>query len=179
MSLNFRYFPDIFEDFVVNTRPVIDPTIEATIDPIVAASGGVLPIFKFGSYLELVALTSIDRSAVKYPLVWLVWDSNENTQNWVHSQRYTISPRIFICTPRNPTALPEYAFDNYFKLILYPIWVELEKQITYHDNVATEMFNKVKINEHSKWGENYTNKLFDTLSALEINFDELQIIKRC
>lgn len=168
-DVDFRYFPDVFSDIVAKVRAEYDP------------DNNILPIFKFGSYLELVARSKIDdnNKNTKYPLIWLVWDELSNSEKWEHDQLYEVKPRIFICTPCKPdkstTAI--YASDGQMKTILYPLLAELERQIFFHDNVESYIFNSYTKNDHPHWGENYTNEMFDTLSAIEVQFDKLRIMK--
>jgi len=165
---DFRYFTDVFADVVANVRLTIDPT------------NNILPIFKFGSYLELVASSAINdnNQQTKYPLIWLIWDSFEDTENWTeHDQLYEVNPRVFICTNCGIDESTEDCYTNYFKPVLYPILSELQRQLFFHENIESYIFNKFKKNDHPHWGENYTNNLFDTLSAIEINFQNLRIMK--
>ncbi|HAT75501.1 MAG TPA: hypothetical protein DCS19_01325 [Flavobacterium sp.] len=168
-AIDFRYFPDVFADIVSKVREVYDPT------------GLAMPIFKYGTYLELVASTKFDddNGNIKYPLVWLVWDSFENTENWLEQdQLYEISPRIFICARVDSMdENTDTCITKYFKPILRPILTELIRQVFFHDNVESYIINKYKKNDHAHWGENYTNKLFDQLSAIEITFEKLRIMK--
>lgn len=176
MSIEFKYFPDVFKDVVDKVRLVIDPIVTAGDPPV--TTGGVSPVFRYGSYNELITdtATADNNQQTKYPLVWLVWDSAENTENWSNENFYTISPRVFICARCDVNESTEDAYTNRFKAILYPIWDELQNQLFYHDNLLDYVFNNCKINIHPRWGENYSIKMIDTLSAIEIKFNELTIV---
>jgi len=170
-AINFEYFPDVFDNIVDNVRRDYSGTV--------LLPTGTTPYFQFGTYLELIAaMTIADKNqSGKYPLVWLVWDSEENKQNWVHSQLYKIDIRVFIVCKRGQDLTPEYVKENFMKPVLYPIWNLLRDEIFYHENIESTIINQHVLREHTFWGQEYQSKIFDTLSALEIKYNQLNVMK--
>jgi len=176
---DFRFFPRVFGDVMTAVRAIYDE------------ANNVLPIYEFGTYLELTKVHNLkdQNNLTKYPLVWLVWEANENTENWTTTDTYDLSPRIFICTHTNSDYRSEQRYSENFEAILYPIW-ELIKTAMY-DNVKIDLdsvknFNK---SDHLFWGDKIgisrdgklkqSNVFVDTLDAIEIKFNELIIYNKC
>jgi hypothetical protein len=122
--------------------------------------------------------------AVKYPLVWLVWEASESRKAWVNSSTYTLSPRIFICNSTKSEYSSDYRYTNNFEAILYPIWDLIKKYSSNSTSVNSYSVKDFETWEHLFWGESLgmnkrENKLFDTLDALEIKINELKISPSC
>jgi len=169
MSKEYRHFPDIFKEVIDNVR--------LTIDPIVGETGGVFPIFKCGSYAELVSSSLIDdnNQNIKYPLVWLVWDAGEDNEHWIVGDIYELNPRVFLLTRCELDNSSEYCRETYIKPTLIPILDEILDEMFCHPNIEAFIDFPKRINEHPHWGENYQNKMFDTLTGIEVNFEKLII----
>jgi hypothetical protein len=117
-------------------------------------------------------------------LVWLVWEANENTKTWSTDAQYSINPRIFICTHTNSDYTSEQRYSENFEKILYPIWWMIEKAMGYSNQIGAFTSQNYNDSEHLYWGESLgfekkKNVLFDTLDAIEIKFNELEIFKNC
>jgi len=170
---DFRFFPRVFGDVMTAVRAVYDET------------NNVKPVYEFGTYLELTKVHNLkdQNHLTKYPLVWLVWEANENTENWgTATSTYGVAPRIFICTNTNSDYRSEQRYTESFEAVLYPIWELIKRKID--DNVNLGSFNEFTKNDHLYWGESIgiskdKNKLFDTLDAIEIKFNELNVFKKC
>lgn len=173
-TTNFRYFPYLMKDLVSEVRSVYD------------VANGIKPVYEFGTYLELTKRVVIkDRiDAVKYPLVWLVWEASESIQTWANEVTYNIRPRIFICNFTSSDYSSEERYDANFIGVLFPIWELFKEYLKYNKFVSTETQFNFQLTEHLLWGESLgfqkdANILFDTLDAIEIKFDNLEINNIC
>ena len=176
---DFRYFPRVFSDVITAVRVEYD-SIRL-----------LKPVYEFGTYLELTKRTAIKdlniaagKLEVKYPLVWLVWEANENQETWTDSAMYSVSPRIFICTHTSTDYRSEQRYTENFEAILYPIWELIKQGIGNNNNIGVFSSKEFTKSDHLYWGESLgmtkdKNILFDTLDAIEIKFDNLEIFKRC
>lgn len=181
---DFRLFPRVFGDVMT--------AVIAEYDPV----NSLKPVYEFGTYLELTKQAAIrDRNIaagkveVKYPLVWLVWEASENTKTWTDDSKYNINPRIFICTHTNSDYRSEQRYTENFEAILYPIWDLIHKEMKQNDNIGLFTAKNFSDSEHLYWGDKIgvsrdgtlkkSNVLFDTLDALEVKFNDLEIYKIC
>jgi len=176
---DFRLFPRVFGDVMTSVVSRYDPV------------NGLKPVYEFGTYLELTkrsALKDRDIAAgelkVKYPLVWLVWEANENQETWDSDAQYSITPRVFICVGTRSGYSSDQRYKKSFEEILFPIWELIKQEIG--DNNQIDSFSSQKFTkaDHLCWGdsiglEKLKNKLFDTLDAIEVKFTELEIFKNC
>lgn len=174
MNEDFRYFPYIVRDIVSAIRSEYDSIDE------------IKPVFEFGTYLELTKQVQIKDQidATKYPLVWLVWEASESVQNWSSKISYTVRPRIFICNFTNSDYSSVERYDSNFIGVLFPIWELFKKQLEFNKFVSIESQFNYTLADHLLWGESLgfqknANILFDTLDAIEIKFDNLEINKIC
>lgn len=174
MNEDFRYFPLIVQDIVTQVRAKYDTMTN------------VKPYYEFGTYLELTKAISIkDRiDAEKYPLVWLVWEANESIQRWQNSHSYIVSPRMFICNFTNSDYSSSERYTANFINVLFPIFELVKYYVQYNAFMSFNGEFKFSLAEHLLWGESLgfqknQNVLFDTLDAIEIKFENLEINKRC
>lgn len=171
MSVNYKCFPDVMGKIVSLTRLTIDP------------SNGILPIYEYGTYLELTKENALkDRvKQQKYPLVWLVWGDGDNVENWSIGGKYTVNARIFIIGLSKPDYKSEERMSLVIKSVLYPILDEMKKQMmdsSLIDITTSQGFNK---QDHLFWGQGiWASKqrttFGDFLDAIEINFNNLEIL---
>jgi len=166
MSADFKYFPDVFEEVVVAARARYDLV------------NNLLPYYEYGTYLELLEACQIkdNNQVAKYPLVWLVWDVNENQQRWIETNIYNISPMVFICNLTNKEYTTAERYTNTLKAILYPIFELLLSELGYHRNFELGSDFRYPVNDHPFWLNNDVGTL-DILSAIEIKFENLLMIK--
>ena len=170
---NYILFPYIIKDLVEEIRAEYD-------------EDGIVPVFEFGTYLELtkqVAIKNIN-DQTKYPLIWLVWEANENRKKFEATNQYQISPRIFICNYTNSNYSSEERYDNNFVSILFPIWDMFIRYLKFNKFISTQNTFNYETFEHLFWGETLgfekkKNVMFDTLDALEIKFENLTVNKIC
>lgn len=174
INTDFRYFPYIVRDLVEKVRAEYD------------TENALTPYFEFGTFLELSKRVAIKNQIDegKYPMVWLVWEANDSLQNWTSKTTYTVSPRLFICnfTDANYSSVDRY--DANFIRVLFPIFELFKQYLEYSGFTTTSTQYKYKLAEHLYWGESleYAKKqniLIDTLDAIEIKFENLEINKIC
>jgi hypothetical protein len=166
MSADFKYFPDVFKEVVDAARLKYDLT------------NNLHPYYAYGTYLELLEIckTKDNNQAEKYPLVWLVWDNNENTQKWIEQYLYNITPRVFICGLTGADFTTEQHYTNTLKAILYPIFEYLISEMDLHENFALGMDFRYNVNDHPFWFSKDAGQL-DILSAIEIKFENVLMQK--
>jgi hypothetical protein len=166
MSAEFKYFPDVFKEVIDAVRLRYDLT------------SNLAPYFAYGTYSELLELCKIkdNNQIVKYPLVWLVWDKSENQQKWTEECLYNIAPHVFICTMTNQDYMTDDHYTNTIKPILYPIFDLLLSEMGYHKYFSLGNDFRYPVNDHPFWLNNDAGN-FDILSAIEIKFENLLMIK--
>lgn len=166
MSADFKYFPQVFKEVVEAARLRYDLT------------NNLLPYFEYGTYLELLEQCQIkdNNQVAKYPLVWLVWDTNENQQKWIETHIYNISPRVFICDLTSKDYTTQQRYTNTLEAILYPIFDLLLSELGYHKNFSINSEFRYPVNDHPFWLNNADGSL-DVLAAIEIKFENLLMIK--
>jgi hypothetical protein len=164
MSADFKYFPDVFSEVVDEVKKDYDLV-------------NLLPFFEYGSYLELMGACKVkdNNQTSKYPLIWLVWDGAENTENWKESYIYSISPKVFICDLSNIDDDTAQRYANTLKATLYPIFDLLLSKLGYHPNIELNSEFKYTVIAHPFWLN--TDGSFDTLSSIEIKFENLLLLK--
>lgn len=173
MNEDFRYFPYIVRDIVSAVRLKYDVN-------------NLKPYYEFGTYLELTKRIQIKNSidAAKYPLIWLVWEARESVQDWTGISEYKVKPRLFFCNFTNTDYSSVERYEANFINVLFPI-LELFKAYLFANKfVSTSTQTKYRLAEHLLWGESMgfqkqANILFDTLDAIEIKFENLEINKIC
>lgn len=163
MSADFKYFPDVFKEVVDKVRLRYNQTA---------------PFFEYGTYLELMEICQRkdNNQIAKYPLIWLVWDSKENSESWLDPCMYNISPLVFICDSSKIDDGTAERYTNTLKVTLYPIFDLLLDELGYHDNISLGSDFKHTVKDHPFW-LNETDGSFDTLSAIEIKLENLLILK--
>ena len=173
-TTDFRYFPLIFKNIVEAAR------VEYSGTELIPA--GTTPYFEFGTYLELTKQVAIKDQidSPKYPLVWLVWEANENVQNWINEDQYNVGARIFICNHTSSDYTSEERYTANFVGVLFPIFELLKKYIADNHFTSNANINQYQLAEHLLWGESLgfeknQNVIFDTLDAVEIKYNSLGI----
>ena len=177
---DFRFFPRVFGDVMTAVRAEYDPIATP-----------LKPAYEFGTYLELTKVhvlkdnnIAAGQVAVKYPLVWLVWEANENTENWETDAQYSINPRIFICMNTDSDYRSEQRYTENFEAILYPIWELIKQEMDNSNQIDSFSSQDFSKSDHLYWGESIgiskdKNILFDTLDAIEIKLNNLEIFDNC
>lgn len=174
MNTDFRYFPLIVQDIVTEVAKKYDTVNQLK------------PYFEFGTYLELTKQIQIKDQidAVKYPLIWLVWEANESQQDWINDVTYNVSPRLFICNYTSSDYTSAERYTENFINVLFPIWELFKNELRFNKFTTTSKQFQFRLAEHLLWGESLgfqktANVLFDTLDAIEIKFTSLEINKIC
>ena len=177
-SDNFKYFPYIIQSIVESVREEYSGTEEI--------HAGTTPYFEFGTYLELTKQLKIKDQidTEKYPLVWLVWEANESVQSWTSKTTYNVRPRLFIVTHTNSEYSSYERYDANFIGVLFPIWELFKSYLEYNKYISTSTAFGFEFGEHLLWGESLgfqknKNVMFDTLDAIEIKFNNLEINNIC
>jgi len=161
MSVSFKYFPDVFADLIERTKAQI-PDLNIK--------------FEYGTYLELTMMRQKkDNNQIeKYPLIWLVWDKDNNQQSWIEPCMYKISPRFFICSLTNQDYTTSQRCDNVFKPVLYPIFDALMEEMNYYANIILENNFTYTVTDHPYLVEDVQ---FDILSAIEVKLENITLIQ--
>jgi hypothetical protein len=163
--VDYKYFPDVFSEVVDRARLKYDPA-------------NLAPYYNYGTYLELLKLCKVkDNNQLQiYPLVWLVWDNNENQIKYPEPYLYTIAPRVFICDLTSQDYTTEQHYTNVLKAILYPIFEQMMVAMSYHENFSLGTDFRYLVSDHPFWLNNDAGQL-DVLSAIEIKFENVLMIK--
>ena len=174
MNEDFRLFPYVIRDIVSQVRTKYDSV------------NLLKPYFEFGTYFELTKRIAIKDSidAGKYPLIWLVWEAVESMQKWNNSHSYLVNPRVFICNFTNTDFSSVERYDSNFVGVLFPIFDLFKYYLQYDNFISGSGEIKYQLAEHLLWGESLgfqknQNILFDTLDAIEVKFENLEVNKRC
>jgi hypothetical protein len=177
MGTNWQYFPELIGEVVAKANIKLANTVGYT--------GGAL-VYEYGTLIELAKVTALRNSisAQKYPLVWLVWERPENLKKFVGTdanKAYQVSPLIFIAANTDQNYLSSERYDAVFKPVLIPIYEALLAAIKSHRNFNTKNEITHTQYEHFFWGmnDNGQNVLTDYLDAIELKFENLEIIKTC
>lgn len=115
--------PYVFADIVAKVSTALSTDADLPNIPYVK--------YKYGSWQEILDQLSIDSNSpsfksVKYPLVCLIYDIQEN---YVDSVNDNIRVDILICTNTTPTMKLANRYSKNFETILNPIYAELKSQI--------------------------------------------------
>jgi len=176
MTIDRRYFIDVFGDIVNEVRKVYDPT------------GLIKPYYLYGHPIDItLQLQKLENSTAKhkkYPLVCLILDNPQNKGNSLNVE-YSVSPTVIVLDE----TLSEYTSvertDKTFKPVLYPIALELITQIEKSRHVITQP-NGVKHTWTDKyyWGiegikmRGYNGMIFNEyLDGIQIEFTDIKIHK--
>jgi len=163
MNTDFKDFPSLFGEVIALIQNEYRPN---------------LPIYEYGTYFELMQkCTQKDRNQqVKYPLIWLVWDQNENNMAWIDPYIYSISARIYLCAPVKLDDSTQQRYKNTIRPVLYPIFDLLAELIQHHPNICCGDDFKYPVKDHPFWLNNEAGN-FDNLSAIECQLQNLTIYK--
>jgi len=162
-------FKDIFSLVVDEVRKEYDPT------------KGLQPYFQFGLYSDLIESLNIkDNNQIeKYPLIWLVWESANNQQQWIDPYIYTISPRVFICDLAVQDDNTDERYTHNFDTVIDPLFELLIKELMYAPNVEFPTAYNFLTNDIPDGKLDSGSGIPDFVSAKEINLKNLIIYKNC
>jgi len=161
----FRDFPAMLGQVVAEVRKEYD-------------QANLAPYFGYGTYFELMEMCKVKdmNQQVKYPLIWLVWEAEEDKLNWIDPYIYTVAPRVYICSFAGVDDSTEQRYANVINPTLYPIFDLLIDELGYHPNIVLGSDFTYPVNDHPFWLRNDAGA-FDDLSAIEIKFENLQMFK--
>lgn len=174
MSVDFRIFPDVFKEVV--DKVASDPDIVAILQPYF---GDVqVPFFEYGTVFELLqtCIRKDNNQESKYPLIWLVWEPQENQQKWIEPYMYTLNAKVFICDRTNIDSTTSQRYEQTMRPILYPILLSLIEWLGNHPCIELNDEFKYPANDHPFWLNN-PEGTYDTLSAIEISLQNMLIYK--
>jgi len=162
MSIDFKYFPDIFADLIERVKPRLV---------------GLDVVFEYGTFLELMNRCQLrDNNQIqKYPLVWLEWDKENNQQVWIEPCMYKITPRFYICSLTDLDSTTQERYDNTLKPVLYPIFDLIMDEINYYANMILESNFTYSVTDHPFWLKEELP--LDKLSAIEVKLDNITLIQ--
>jgi len=166
MSADFKYFAQIIGEVVASVRARANQS-----DPLA-------PYFQYGTYMELVESCQVkdNNQGSKYPLVWLVWDSSENSKKYIEPYMYAMNARVFIIHTANIDDTTDERYTAPIESILYPIFELFVDEIGYHPNISIEADYRYPVSDHAFW-LNDAEGTFDVLSAIEIKLENLLMVK--
>lgn len=174
MTIDRRYFVDVFGDIVNEVRKVYDPI------------GLEKPYYLYGHPIDITKqLQLLDNSTErfkKYPLICLLLD-NPQEKSDSRSFEYSVSPTVLVLAKTLPSYISEQRTIETFKPILYPIALELITQINKSQHLLRQ-HNGVKYVWTDKyfWGKEgikmkgYEGLIFNEyLDGIELNFTDLKV----
>jgi len=177
MSVDTRYFVDVFGDIVSNVREQYDPVSDKE------------PYYLYGHILDILDRLSIkDESSTlkfeKYPLIMLIQDFEEVSIGRGAYEYNIPEVKVIIATETDPDYDSTKRYENTFKPILYPIWEYLLKSIVRSDYLNITSIEDIEYSKFDRvfWGKESvygvtSNNLNDYLDAIEIKFKNLKLKK--
>jgi hypothetical protein len=167
---NRKYFVDVFEDWVSETRFIFDPT------------NLILPYSYYDNvdgivnYLIEKSSTS-ELSRQKYPFICLVDDFTKIEK--LKEPWYRIDPTIYIFSETLIESTPSERYTNVIKPVLYPIRDILLNVIKYSNNISPANIATTLTENIFKGQISNDLKISDTVDCVRLKFSELLIKKQC
>jgi hypothetical protein len=167
--------PYVFQDIVAKVSQALSTDDDLPNIPRVS--------YKYGSWLEILDQLSIDSNSpthksVKYPLVCLIYDIQEN---YIDAVTDSIRVDILICTNTTPTMKLANRYSTNFESILNPIYAELKSQIArsrsflgYNQKFRHTKIDKPHLGQQSAEGPT-AYKLPDFLDGILLQGIELRV----
>jgi len=175
------YIVDIVGEIVTKAGVVLLPELQA-VDPKIVGLN-----YQYGGFKEVVTtLTQLTQvNAPKYPLVYLYMPFEENKGSTVGLDQS--SPiRIIIGMWSDPEQKAKERYENNFKRILYPVYLELLNQIFLDKRFATMSPDLIphKKTDWPYWGGDsppeQANPFNDWVDVIEIkDLNLLTYLKKC
>jgi hypothetical protein len=177
MTVNSRYFVDVFEDIVANVQESYDPTNEEK------------PYFMYGHILDVLKrLTIKDTDSTertkKYPLIVLLQDFEEVSVERESYEYELPEIKILIITDTNPSYTSDLRYTYSFKPILYPIWQYLLGSIVRSNYLNITSKADIEYSKYDRvfWGKEAIfgvdgSAFNDYLDAIEIRIKNLKVKK--
>lgn len=171
MTIDRRYFVDVFGDIVNEVRKVYDPT------------GLEKPYYIYGHPIDITKRLSMTDTFKKYPLICLLLD-NPQKKGVSLNVEYSVNPTVLVLESTASSYISEERTIKTFKPILYPIALELLTQIENSRHLLIEP-NGVKFTWTDKyfWGKEgikmkgYDGFIFnDYLDGIQLDFSEVKVL---
>lgn len=171
MTIDRRYFVDVFGDIVNEVRKVYDPI------------GLEKPYYIYGHPLDITKRLSMTDTFKKYPLICLLLDDMQKHGESI-SFEYSVSPTVLILESTASSYISEERTVKTFKPILYPIATELIKQVNKSQHLQSmhKVGNRFTWTDKYFWGKEgikmkgYDGFIFnDYLDGIELSFSELKV----
>lgn len=171
MTIDRRYFVDVFGDIVNEVRKVYDPI------------GLEKPYYIYGHPLDITKRLSMTDTFKKYPLICLLLDNMQKHGESI-SFEYSVSPTVLILESTASSYISEERTVKTFKPILYPIATELIKQVNKSQHLQSmhKVGNRFTLTDKYFWGKEgikmkgYDGFIFnDYLDGIELSFSELKV----
>lgn len=175
MTVDRRYFIDVFADIVNEVRKVYDSTVLKK------------PYFMYGHPIDIAKQLTLKNNITdklnKYPLICLLLDLPK-TIDASMAYQYTVSPTILVLAETASHLTSPERTDITFKPILYPIAAELVKQINKSEHLQFRHGgNAFTWDDKYFWGKEgikmrgYEGNVFNEyLDGIELNFKDLRIL---
>jgi hypothetical protein len=177
MTIDSRYFVDVFGSVVDDVQALYDPTNEEK------------PYYMYGHILDVLKRLTIKdtddtEKLKKYPLIVLIQDFEEVKSEWGKYEYILPEIKVVIVTDTSQNYTSDKRYTKSFKPILYPIWNNLLTSMAksnYIDVVSPDHIEYSKF-DRVFWGKEAVfgvdgSPFNDYLDAIEIRFKNLQIIK--
>lgn len=177
MTVDRRYFVDVFADIVNEARKIYDP------------SGIEKPYFMYGHPIDITKqLQFKDLSETykfkRYPLICLLLDLQQKHGDNMNYE-YTVSPTVLILDNTDPDYSSEQRTISTFKPILYPIFFALIKAISNSKHLLIKSGDPQYVQTDKYfWGKEgikmrgYDGLLFNEyLDGIQLDFKDLKVYK--
>lgn len=174
MTIDRRYFVDVFGDIVNEVRKIYDPT------------GLEKPYYLYGHPIDITKqLKLLDNSIErfkKYPLICLLLDNPQKKGDSLNVE-YSVSPTVLVLAETLPAYISEQRTIETFKPVLYPIALELLNQIDNSRHLLTQPKGiKCVWTDKYFWGmegikmKGYDGFIFnDHLDGIQLEFTDLKV----
>lgn len=175
MTIDRRYFVDVFGDIVNEVRKIYDP------------SGLEKPYYLYGHPIDITKQLELLGGSTerfkKYPLVCLLLDNPQKRGDSLNVE-YSVSPTVLVLARTLPAYISEQRTIETFKPILYPIALELLNQIDNSRHLLSQP-DGIKCTWTDKyfWGKQgikmkgYEGLIFnDYLDGIQLDFSEIKVL---
>jgi hypothetical protein len=183
MSVESKYFVDVFDDIITNMILAYDPIV----NPGPTQTGGLKPYGMYGHINQILKeLTEKDKNDVlkyrKYPLIILLQDFKENH---IDTTSYIVSPRILILEETKKAYATSDRYTNSYKTVLYTLYDLLLDEIADNPLVCQSIKSLIVHEKYDRvnWGTEQASIntgliLNDYLDGIEIIFDKLRVFRQ-
>lgn len=174
MSVDKRYFVDVFTDIMSNVQANYD-TVN---DPVET------PYAAYGHMIQVIQMLTVkgkhdDYKFKMYPLVVLLMDFEERPGGFAYE--YIISPRFLILHNSKREYKPADRYTNIFKTVLYPIYRLLLEEIAANPMIHQSFVDELEVTKYDRvfWGsEKAATQLNNYLDGIDVfRIKDLKVFK--